>query len=126
MGSVSAKTKFVVTKGENGAPDVTEDRSVTVNYDMPTDLDGLVGKFGKDVVYQQAEAALVIALQSGLRRQITTGKSQDEAQKFADTWSPETRAAVQRKSAAEKVDDLIGGLSVEDRKALIAKLKAAA
>lgn len=122
MGAITAKVKnFVVTKGENGAADVTEERTATVNYDMPNTLDGLRSKFGDEIVASQAEAALVISLQAFMRRHIDA----TDLQAKVDAWVPETRAAVQRKSAAEKVDDLIGGLSAEDRKALIAKLKAA-
>ncbi len=129
-GSISAKTKIVVTpEVKNEAGQVTtaavlEDKSVTVNYDMPQDLKGLIAKFGEEVVAGQAEAALVISLQAFMRRH--AAKPQAELQAQVDGWKPETRATTVRKSAEEKINDLVGGLDAEARKALIAKLKAAA
>jgi len=118
MGTVTAKTKVKV----EGQPDV--EKNASVEYDIPSDLEGLRAKFGDEVVASNAEGAIVISLQSFMRRHID--KTPEELQALVNGWKPDTRAAVVRKSAFEKASEAIGGLTAEQRKELIAKLKAQA
>ena len=116
MALISAKTKIKV----EGQPD--QEKVVTAEYGVPETLDALRAKFGDEVVASNAAGAIVIALQAFMRRHID--KSQEELQSLVSAWKPDIRAAVVRKSAFEKASEAIGGLTPEQRKELIAKLKA--
>lgn len=96
--------------------------TVTVNYDLPTDLAGLVAKYGDAVVYSNAKSALVIGLQALLRRNID--KPQAEVQAAVDGYVPGVRASGPRKSSFEKVQESLGSLSEEEKKELIKRLRA--
>lgn len=106
---ISAKTK--------------EGKSVTVNYDLPTDLAGLVAKFGDAVVYSNAKGAFVIGLQALLRRNID--KPQAEVQAAVDGYVPGVRGSSgPRKSTFEKLQESVTTLSDEEKKELIKRLRA--
>lgn len=122
MATVNAKTK-VVDKAEDGT-ESTREVSASAEYNIPETLDELVSAFGPEVVASNAANAITIALQAFMRRHIE--KPAAELQALVSAWKPETRAAVVRKSAFEKANDAIGSLTPEQRKELIAKLKAAA
>jgi hypothetical protein len=99
--------------------------AVVVNYDIPDTLNDLVGKFGEGVIASNAKGALVISLQSFMRRHLDKGQA--ELQKLVDTWKPDVRSAAgPKKSAFEKVQDALGGLTPEQRVELIKALKAKA
>lgn len=96
---------------------------VTVQFDLPTDLKGLVAAYGEDVIVNKAQAALVIDLQAVLRRNIS--KSPDELQTLVNGWKPGIRTAAVKQTAFEKAQAAIAAISSpEERKALLAKLKA--
>ncbi len=122
MATVNAKTK-VVDKVE-GQPDVEREVTASAEYNIPETLDELTAAFGAEVVASNAANAITIALQAFMRRHIS--KPAAELQALVSAWKPETRAAVVRKSAFEKASDAVGSLTPEQRKELIAKLKAAA
>ena len=96
--------------------------AVTVQYDLPEDLDGLVAKFGAEVVASNALGAIVISLQSLLRRHID--KPQEELQAIATEWRPDQRTAPVKKTAFERATSAIGSLSAEERQALLDRLTA--
>ena len=96
---------------------------VTVQFDVPSDLKGLVAAYGEDVIVNKAQAALVIDLQAVLRRNIA--KSADELQQLVNAWKPGIRTPAAKQSAFEKAQAAISAISSpEERKALLAKLKA--
>lgn len=96
--------------------------NVTVSYEVPDSLADLVAAFGEEVVATNAKGSIVISLQAFIRRHID--KPQEEVQALVSAWKPDTRAGVTRKSAAEKVGDLVGKLSDEERAELLRKLTA--
>lgn len=105
--------------------------SVTLEYDMPTDLNGLVAKFGEEAVASNAIDSITISIQAGMRRILDkdSAKTSDEQKQkeIADlvNYKPSGKSAV-RRSPQEKIGDLVTKLSPEERAALIAQLKAAA
>lgn len=105
---ISAKTKAGAT--------------VTVNYELPEDLAGLIAKYGEAVVFSNAKSALVIGLQALLRRNID--KPQEEVQAAVDAYVPGVRASGPRQSTFEKLQNSVGSLSEEEKKELIKRLKA--
>jgi len=107
---ISAKTKEMTA-------------AVTIEYDMPTTLDGLVEKFGADVVGSAAQGALIISLQAAMRRMIEKEKPQAEIQSTLAGWRPDVRSVV-KQTAFEKVTSSLDKLSPDERKSLLAKLKA--
>lgn len=122
MATVNAKTK-VTDKADDGT-ETSREVTASAEYNIPESLEELRAAFGDEVVASNAANAITIALQAFMRRHIE--KSAEELQALVSAWKPETRAAVVRKSAFEKASDAIGGLTAEQRKELIAKLKAAA
>lgn len=100
--------------------------SVKVNYDLPEDLDGLVSKFGKDVVASKAVDSLVIDVQALVRRQLRAKDEKDRTpeaiQAKVNEYVPSAGGAV-RRSPQEKIEDLASKLSPEEKKALIASLR---
>lgn len=111
----------------------THDQVLTVNYDFGTNLDEAVDKFGAETVFNCFKDAAVIKLQALLRRKLTAalvgdkdGKTTDlpeDVQELVADWKP-SASGTTRKSAAEKVETIIGKMSEEERAALIAKLQA--
>lgn len=95
---------------------------VKVEFELPETLEGLVEKFGSEVVTSNARGAIVIGLQSYLRRHID--KPQDELQSLATAWVPGTRSPTTPKSAFEKASGAISQLSAEERMELLRKLQA--
>ncbi len=104
---------------------------VTVNYDMPADLAGLEQKFGSDAIYNAAVDSITIAIQAGIRRQMTervnkagvkTPPATPEAiQAWADAYQP--GAGVVRQTAAEKALAAVKTMTPEQRAALLAQLQ---
>jgi len=96
---------------------------VTVNVDIPEGLQDLVAKYGEEVVASNAKGAIIIGLQSYIRRHID--KTQNEIQELAAAWVPGTRSPAVHKTALEKATSAVAQMSPEERAALLAKLQAA-
>lgn len=96
------------------------EKSVTVNYDLPDTLAGLVEKFGEDAVLGAAQDAFTISIQSVIRRNFD--KSQEEIQAAVDGWVPGQRAAAVKKTPAEKAAAALKAMTPEARAELLAQL----
>lgn len=100
--------------------------SITVEFDLPTTLQGMVEKFGEDVVRSKAEDSIVIDVQALIRRKLDAKEEKDRTpeaiQAAVNEYKPSAGTRVTR-SAAEKVEDLAGKMTAEEKKALIAKLR---
>ena len=116
---VSAKTKVKSGEGEHAVENEVE---VTIEYDMPESIEGLIEKFGQPVIVAQTRAALVISLQAAIRRLVTKGKSPDDIEKELAAWRPDVRSVV-RRSTMEKVTSSLDKLTPEQRRELLAKLR---
>lgn len=109
---VSAKTKAKPTP-------------VTVEYDVPSDLEALTKLFGKEVVSAHAGGSIVISLQAFIRRHISKGSTPQQIQEAAKAWKPDVRSAV-KQSAFEKAASTIDKLSPQERAELLKKLQSPA
>ena len=100
-------------------------RSGTVSYDFGSTLDEAVEKFGEAVVFGVFLDQAVIRLQAMIRRKLESEKAptQKELDDAAANWKM-TVGGRERKSAAEKVNDLLGKMSPEARAELLKSLKA--
>lgn len=112
----------ITAKVTGGAP-------VTVDFNMPTDLAGLVAAFGETVVYSKAVDSVTIDVQALVRRHSkgtdkVPAKAHKEIQALVDAYKPGTAAV--RKSPVEKVGSLIAGMSAEEKAALLKQLKSGA
>ena len=61
---------------------------VVTTFDFGANLDEMVEKFGGEVVFTQARAAMKIALQGIMRRYLENGKSVEEIAAIAADWKP--------------------------------------
>lgn len=119
------KISATVNKGK------PEAKTAEIDVNIPSDLDGLVTAFGKEVVAGAAIDSLVITVQAGIRRaledkvakdgKVTPGKSVAEIQAMYANWRPDVRTVV-RQSAFEKAQTSIKSLTAEERAALLAEL----
>ncbi len=111
------------------------DQVVSVNYNFGKDLDEMTELFTPEVVYNKAMDSMVIDAQAKLRRHLRaalvgdkdgkkTPMPKDTQELFAD-WKP-SAGRTERKSAAEKVQTLVGKVSAEERADLIKRLREAA
>ena len=104
------------------------------SYNFGENLDELVAQVGGDVVYNKAIDSLVIDCQSNMRRIIKAGlepkkgaavksvqEIASEIANWAGQWKPSAVTGI-RKSAPEKVQDLIGRMSAEEKAALLKQL----
>lgn len=92
------------------------------SYDMPENFDALVAKFGQDAVFAAAKGSFVISLQALGRRHLD--KTDEEITALAKDWNPNERSAPTKKSAFEKATSALSQLSPEEKKELIARLRA--
>jgi len=104
------------------------DRVVTVSYDFGKTLQDSISMFGEDVVHSRFVAAAVIDLQSLIRRGIRPDKegntkTDEQIAAMAASWKPGVKQ-ISRKSPQDKIKDAFSGLSDEQRKELLAQLKA--
>jgi hypothetical protein len=100
-----------------------EDKIVTINYDFGEDLDEMVEKYGKDVVFSNARASFIITLQAAMRRYMTGGRSQEEISELLSGWKP----GVSLTRRIDPVSALVSqwaSFSPEKQKEILAKLKA--
>ena len=106
MATISAKTK-------------EHPEAVSVEFDLPTDVAGLVERFGEAAVASAAVDSITISVQALLRRHIN--KSTEELQMLVNEFKPGTRTRGPSKSPLEKAMEALASLSPEDRKALLQK-----
>jgi hypothetical protein len=97
--------------------------SAEVTYDFGDNLDESVALFGADVVFSRFKAAAIVDLQALIRRHLDgeTPKSEAEIQALVDAWKPGVTSR-KRKSTKEKAEDLLSGLSLEERTRLLESL----
>lgn len=97
--------------------------SASVSYDFGDNLDEATSLFGADVVYARFKAAAIVDLQALIRRHLDsdTPKSAAEIQELASAWKPGVQTK-KRKTAGEKIQDLLGDMSEADRAALLESL----
>ena len=103
-------------------PKTTFSVNFSATYDFGANLDEAVEKFTENVVFGVFIDQAVIRLQALLRRAIEDELTQKEIDEKVAAWQM-TVGGRERKSAAEKVNDLLGKMTDEQRKALLASLR---
>lgn len=103
-----------------------EAKVVSVSYNIPETVAGLVEKYGDEQVAALAGRAITLAVQALVRQKIAAGSSAEEAQGAVNAWVPGVRGPVTKKSPLERASAALSGMSPEDLAALLAKVKAAA
>ena len=113
--SISATAKI---KDEDG--NVSAEIEESIVYDLGSNLDDAVSKFGADVVFTNFKQSAVIAAQGRMRSLIQKGARGDALQSKMNEWKPGIKT-VTRKSPAEKVKDLLAGKSKDEIAAILAQ-----
>lgn len=104
-----------------------EKESVAVTYNMPTTLDEARSMFGDEVVLSKCLDSVTIDIQANVRRMVVKeGKdamTPEQIQQKISQYKPSAQSAV-RRTPTEKVGDLLGRMSAEEKALLVAKLQA--
>lgn len=97
-------------------------KEMTVEWAAPKDLDDAVRMYGKEVVFNQAVAALRVAIQGIVRNAMGSEepKTQKQIQQLVTDYKPGIR--VRGKSPQEKIAETYAKMSKEEKAALIRRL----
>lgn len=98
-------------------------KELTVEVDIPETVNGLLEKYGEEVVYSAAKKSLVISAQAIIRSMIRSGKSDEEIAEYMKSWKP----GVQRTSKGDAVASILSKfskMSEAQQKAFVEKLLA--
>lgn len=120
-GSMTARKVQARDGNEDTSP------SAEVEYDFGDNLGEAVELFGEDVVFSRFVAASVVDLQALIRRHLggEKPKTQDEISKLVAEWKPGVSSR-KRRSNKEKAEELIAGMSEQEKAQLLEQLMAAA
>lgn len=102
------------------------DRVVRVNYDFGDSLKDAIARFGEESVFSGFKASAVIDIQALIRRHLKTKQGEkpitdEQLQAIVSTWKPRDKTRT-KKSASDKVTDLLESVSEEERLAILEKL----
>lgn len=103
------------------------DQEISVEYDFGSDLAEATERFGADVVFSNFKASCTVTLQGFIRGQLKADKdgnikSDEEVIAAVSGWMPGQRSS-RGKSKAEKLKDLIAGMTEEDIAALLSEAR---
>lgn len=70
-----------------------EDVVLTIDVDLGDDLGDAIDKFGEDVVYSGFAANAKITCQAAMRREMGTGKTEDQIRERMGEWKPGIKLA---------------------------------
>lgn len=104
---------------EQVAAKITDGPACQVAFDIDSTIEEAVKRYGEDVVYSRYRASLVIDLQSFLRGCMKQDPPMvdNEIQIKVDEWAPGVKS--RGRPPAERVKELFGKLSEEDRMSLL-------
>ena len=97
--------------------------TVSVNYDIPTSVAGLVDKYGEEQVAALASRSITLAIQALVRQKVAGGAAVETLQATVDAWKPGVRGEVTKKSPVERAKAALAGVSKEELEALLAEYK---
>lgn len=100
--------------------------TVTVNYDLPTSVQGAIEKFGEDTVHDLITRSLTLGVQALVRVKMGKGTTdQAELQAAVSGWVPGVRGPVTRQTPLERATSALKSLDPAALAELLAKVKAA-
>lgn len=111
--STELQVSAQINKGDNAG------KSATVEYpglDAP-DLKSLIENFGEAEVFDHAKRSFVVGLQSFIRSQIDTGKTDEAIQEACNEWKPGQKRST--KSPQERIAELMAKMSPGEREAML-------
>jgi len=99
-------------------------KEITVQWDTPTDLDGLVKKYGPLVVANNCLSTMKVSLQSIIRGALGSDPqpSPKEIQEKVNKWKPGIR--VRGKTPQEKFQETFAKMNPEQKKEMLRRLSA--
>lgn len=95
---------------------------VTVNFEFPSSTNDYVAKYGEEQTLALLHGATTLKIQALVRQKIGT---EADPQAAVDAWQPGVRGTVVKKSAFERAQSALSGLTPEQLAELAAKIKAA-
>lgn len=99
-----------------------EAKVVSVNFEFPASTGDYVAKYGEEQVVSLLHGAVTLKLQALVRQKMD---GENDLQAAVDAWQPGVRGPVVKKSAFERAQSALSGLSPEQLAELAAKIKAA-
>lgn len=101
------------------------DRTVEVDWDCPEDIDGLVKKWGPQVVANNAISSMRVSVQGIMRSAMAADppKSDKDIQTIVSKYKPGLR--VRGKTPQEKIAEQFAKMSEQDKRAIIQRLSKA-
>lgn len=121
MGNITEEKEMSEIKVKTGKDQ--DARVVTVNYDIPETVTGLIEKYGEDQVVALTGRAITLAVQALVRQSLAAGQEGD-LQAKVDAWVPGVRGPVSKKTPLQRAEQALATMSPEDLAALLAKVKA--
>lgn len=97
--------------------------SVSVQYDIPTTVAGLVDKYGEEQTHALASRAITLAVQALVRQKVSAGANPEALQAAVDSWVPGVRAEATKKTPMERAQSALSGLGKEELEALLREYK---
>lgn len=102
--------------------DINEERSTTVDFDMPTDCDMFLEQYGDEWCYPKLVAAMKAAVANKVRSGLRAGFDQAQCQEMVEGFDPNkvTRIAADPRLSAKKE---FAAMSREEKEAHIEELR---
>lgn len=122
MPTIKAQRNAWTSKDKDGKETSHPAFSVQANIDFGSNLQEMVKKYGESTVFKQALGAMTVAFQGWLRSKGAAGKSAAEIQTEANAWKPGEKR--QAKSPQEKLKEILGAMSAEEKAAFLKEFKA--
>ena len=105
------------------AMDKEKTRVLVHEYDLGTNLAELTAKVGDAVVFESAVDSIVIAIQSGVRRLMRAGKTDEEINTWVQNYKPGIRGPrVAKVMTPEEILKALAAMPEEQRDAILAKV----
>ena len=100
-------------------------KEATIQYEFPSDMAGLVAKFGEAEVFAAAKAQFTIAIQARMRTLLEGGSDLESITRLVNEWRPGVvvRTAVDPVAALK---NKLATMDSESAKAILAELRKAA
>lgn len=107
MQTITLTTEVEAKNGQAGG-------KVSPEVKIGSTTDELVEQFGEEVVYNYAKRAVVVAMQTYIRKQVADGKEEEEIADSLKGWKPVLKGRA--KDPVDKAASEFRKMSPEDRK----------
>ena len=105
------------------AMDKEKSRVLVSEIDLGTNLQEFTGKFGDALAFEAAVDSVIISAQSGVRRLMRAGKSDEEIQTWVATYKPGVRGPkIAKVMTPEDILKALEAMPEDQRNAILAKV----